>query len=343
MGWMPRWPYLALVASRLAVAQVIVNDGFESGGFSQWNGVSIIEPANVIEVDAGAARNGLFGLLLDDRVGMGGFGGQNSIYLSLDAGTRDLEVRFSLRMTASNDTGSYAIPLWVRTAGTVRSAGELVVLFPGATLRLQGVDRLNTQTAVTLDASVGRSWQDIRFVIRGMNTDAGARELWLDGVQRAAQSVDFSGMQPATLELGAPFAARVWVGVLHFDDVLVSTQPGDGGAFDAGPPDAGGLDGGTLDSGVALDAGASDAGGNDAGSNDAGTSDAGTEDGGVDDDGGGGGYDAAVRDAGMADGGAASLENYSVGCGCSSSPLVVLTLLAVALRRRPTARRHGAD
>ncbi len=332
-----------LCAWRAAAQTVTFSDGFESGTLlgsevppGQWTSKVVQTTQNSLDASTLAARSGAYGLRFVDGRSTGGQGDENHLSRTLDPSTGDFEFRLWMRVASSNDAGEIVAAMIHGPGGVNRSLLEIVVAWPGAQLQLQGYDRFGANGSQKLDASWPVGWHEVALVVRNVGTTAGVREIWLDGVRLVQQTgIDWVGKQVDEVLLGEPWADRVWLGELHFDDVRAGTTItiGTDAGGDAGPdagPDGGPMDGGSDAGG---DGGSIDAGGIDGGEADAGGE---RPDGGkpgpVDD----GGSPVPGDDGGLvrADVGTSPASDLRVGCDCGAAGFFAIFLGAALARIR---------
>ncbi len=211
-------------------------DDLELGGIElfddppgRWSEDST-DTGNGLAVDPEAAHRGALGLRFVDTSAASG-----SVGLGAHA-TRFLArmlpntyARAWVRVASTNAQGTFVF-LNLHGAGPISSPLLDLHLDPPATVRLSGFGLVGgspqyANSPNTADLTVGQ-WHLIEVALVGAGTASAERKLWVDGQHVATRTVNWTGVQPNKLSVGAPwYDDRTFMGSLHFDDVRVSAAP----------------------------------------------------------------------------------------------------------------------
>jgi hypothetical protein len=216
----------ALVVSLTASATELLSDDFEEGSLAKWQCASCERPPSSVRISPLAAHRGTKGFRLDDAENSAGAGSGASAYVDLGA-RPNLYARTWVRLTQTNAVGdSMLLDVFASTVNLnnvyLETSGSLLTLAgdkkPGLVSR--------SPTSATLSDG---NWHLLEAAATGGGTANGARTLWLDGVQLAAESgLDWTSAAwiANTFALGQAWSVnRQFVGTVDFDDVRVSDAP----------------------------------------------------------------------------------------------------------------------
>lgn len=224
----------ALGAARVARAQAYVTEDAEGGSFlktdvpsGQWS--SVEQPGtSTVGFSTAAPHRGQRMLEVTDVTSQPGAGNGPALYATLSgAPTGSYFLRTWLRVASTNHQGSIVV---TQVVGNVANNAfcDLLLSFPGAVLSAQGVNAGNTWSIDATNASLGvGSWHLLECGLSGVGTAAGARTVWLDGVQVAQRTgIDWAGTFLTEVAAGIPWSdVRTFTGTVQLDDLRTSATP----------------------------------------------------------------------------------------------------------------------
>jgi len=203
-------------------------DDFESGTLSGWSALDVV-PGVTFAADPAAAHRGAYGArLVDSDADAGAATTQGQLSQTLNPLTGAVYARFWMRLSSSNDQGSFIKVSQLQGTASLSTLTELAVNYPGTELSFDSFDfssnvETSQHTGRRLDAG---EWHLFEFDIEGMGTADGGSRLWLDGDPMGQYAgVNWTGATISQFTLGECWGDPAWAGTLDFDDPRLSATP----------------------------------------------------------------------------------------------------------------------
>jgi hypothetical protein len=232
-GW-GRACAVALLCVGSAAAAQALSDDLESGTLlttdmppGHWTQKTVTSAGSSVAVDTAARHRGNEGLRVVDNDADAGVGQQDNVLATVAGGSQDLYLRFWMRLTSSNQLGSFylgGIGATLPTSGTLISSVSHVF---GTGSQLSGFDRSGNWTGVAFTNVDWGQWHLVDLSARGIGTGAGARTVWVDGVQVGQQAgQDWSADQAVSVSVGELWSDDGrFMGTIDFDDIRLGPTP----------------------------------------------------------------------------------------------------------------------
>lgn len=199
---------VAVTVTDSACAQLLFNDGFESGDLSRWSGIAA--DAGDLAATAGAALAGAFGMAahVDDAAPLWVEdttpAGESSYCASFLFDPNDFELKGNRRQ--------------VIFRGLDATGGMLFELALGHHRRLRLVAATDSGTARSGEPSIGDRPTRLSVLWRRGSAGAGSATLYIDGGKAAELALDNDGLGGLeAVRLGAPVPASGTTGTTFFD------------------------------------------------------------------------------------------------------------------------------
>jgi len=222
------WLAVVLVTTGALAQPSVLDDDFEGRADvfdpARWSYEYTAE--GVLSLSAAAAHRGDAGFRVTDATGAGSTARVNSkLDRVFDAGEVERSyVRFWLR--SSSRAPNFVTILQVGKGGTGVNARQQDLVLERDTLEVNGFGANGLKQydgQLTLDGG----WHLVEFMWEGVGTDAGSRELYLDGVLGTrSEGLDFVWSQrQRELTLGETYSLESFQGVFDVDDLRLSELP----------------------------------------------------------------------------------------------------------------------